>query len=79
MGQQLDARRRVELGVGGVELADAVVELGEGGVVLGAVLADVERGEARARGDDGPDQAQDRAVGGRVRSRRTRTKLSLSR
>ena len=60
----------VELGVGGVELADAVVELGEGGVVLGAVLADVERGEAGARGDRGPDQPQDRAVGGQACRRR---------
>ena len=45
--EQRDARRTVEVGVGRVELADAVVEVGERGVVLVAVLADVEGGQAQ--------------------------------
>ncbi len=40
----------VELGVGRVQLADAVVEVGERGVVLLAVLADVEGRQAEADG-----------------------------
>ena len=63
VGEVGRARCPVEVGVGAVQLADAVDEDREGGVVTLAVLTDVEGGQTQTDRPRRTDQPQDRAVG----------------